>query len=161
MKYCKAALLFLCIVVVVAGLGWAQSPKEEYLRAYVNLIGEDLRMIKREIVDRAMGLEGAENEQFWAIYADYQSALDPMWDERIVNIAKFAEHFDSMTDEVADQLAVKMMELEGQRASHRNRYYDLFKQRLGARTAARFLQVETTLALIVDLQIASEVPIID
>ena len=36
----------------------------------------------------------------------------------------------------------------------------MYKQKMGARFAARFLQLETTLAAFMDLQIGSELPII-
>jgi len=66
-----------------------------------------------------------------------------------------------MTDEIADQLAVKMMDLEGQRAALRNKYYKLYKEKMGSRTAARFLQVEYSLACLIDLQLAAEIPILE
>ena len=66
-----------------------------------------------------------------------------------------------MTEEIADQLAVKMMDLEGQRAALRNKYYKLYKEKMGSRTAARFLQVEYALACLIDLQLAAEIPILE
>jgi len=107
-----------------------------------------------------MGLDAANKSQFWALYTDYQTALDAIWDQRIANIKKYAENVDKMTDVIADQLAVKMMDLEGQRASLRNKYYKLYKEKMGARIAARFLQVEYSLAMLIDLQLSSEIPIL-
>jgi len=39
------------------------------------------------------------------------------------------------------------------------KYYDRVKQEMGAMTAARFVQVENQLLFIIDLQIASSLPI--
>lgn len=40
------------------------------------------------------------------------------------------------------------------------KYYDRIKQSLGGITAARFLQVESQLLLIIDLQIDSSLPLV-
>jgi len=46
-----------------------------------------------------------------------------------------------------------------QRADLLAKYYDRVKQEMGGITAARFVQVENLLLLIIDLQIASSLPI--
>ena len=156
MRYCRIMLVLVGLACLITCPGWAQTAIDKY----IDLMRKDLRTEKQSIVDQSMGLDAANKSQFWAIYADYQTALDAIWDQRIVNIKKYAETIDKMTDEIADQLAVKMMDLEGQRAALRNKYYKLYKEKMGARIAARFLQVEYSLAMLIDLQLASEIPIL-
>jgi hypothetical protein len=156
MKYCRVLLAFVGLTLLVVNPGWAQSAGDKY----TDLMRKDLRKEKQSIVDQAVGLDAANKSQFWAIYTEYQTALDLIWDQRIANITKYAENYEKMTDEIADQLAVKMMDLEGQRAALRNKYYKLYKQKMGARTAARFLQVECSLASLIDLQLAASLPIL-
>jgi hypothetical protein len=121
---------------------------------------KDVRLEKHVIVDQAMELEAAQKSQFWAIYADYQKALDAIWEQRIVNIAKYADNIEKMTDAIADQLALKAIDLEAQRGALRSKYYGVYKAKMGAKVAVRFLQVESTLAYLVDLQISSQVPLL-
>jgi hypothetical protein len=156
MRYCRFLLALVGLSLLVVNPGWAQNAGDKY----IDLMRKDLRKEKQSIVDQAMGLEAANKSQFWAIYAEYQTALDSIWDQRIVNITKFADNYEKMTDDIADQLAVKMMDLEGQRAALRNKYYKMYKQKMGARTAARFLQVECSLASLIDLQLATSLPIL-
>jgi hypothetical protein len=156
MRYCRVLLVLLSLAWLTIGFGWTQSAGDKT----IDLMRKDLRKEKHSIVDQAMGLEAAKKSQFWAIYAEYQTALDSIWDQRIANITKYADNYEKMTDEIADQLAAKMMDLEGQRAVLRNKYYKLYKEKMGARTAARFLQVESSLASLIDLQLASELPIL-
>ena len=66
-----------------------------------------------------------------------------------------------MTDEKADQLTLQAMSLEDQRLALRKKYYDLMKKSLPAVIVARFLQLENQIQLVVDLQIASNLPIIE
>ena len=66
-----------------------------------------------------------------------------------------------MTDEKADQLAHQAMQLDDQRLALRKKYYDLMKKSLPAVVVARFFQIENQIQLVVDLQIASNLPIIE
>jgi hypothetical protein len=65
-----------------------------------------------------------------------------------------------MTDEKADALIQKAMDYQKQRSELLAKYYERMKQALGAVGAARFLQVEHQLLLLIDLQIASSLPIV-
>jgi hypothetical protein len=158
MKYCRVVLVLVGLACLITCPGWAQQTAND---KYIDLMRKDLRKEKQSIVDQSMGLDAAKKSQFWAIYADYQTALDTIWDKRIANIKKYADNFEKMTDQIADQLAVTMMDLEGQRATLRNKYYRLFKEKMGSRIAARFLQVECSLASLIDLQLAVEIPILE
>jgi vacuolar-type H+-ATPase subunit D/Vma8 len=64
-----------------------------------------------------------------------------------------------MTNEVADQMATEFLNIEQQRNELKRRYYSKFKSALDALTATRFLQVENQIERIVDLQIASQLPV--
>lgn len=52
------------------------------------------------------------------------------------------------------------MVLEDQRIAHNKKYYELMRKALPALLAVRFFQVENQIQLIVDLQIASNLPIV-
>jgi hypothetical protein len=66
-----------------------------------------------------------------------------------------------MTDEKADQLAQQIMQLDEKRMALREKYYATMKKALSSTVAVRFFQVEHQLQLIVDLQIAANLPIIE
>ena len=68
--------------------------------------------------------------------------------------------YDQMTDEKADELIQKAMSYRKQRSELLAKYYELVKQALGGITAARFVQVEDQLLLIIDLQIDSSLPVV-
>jgi hypothetical protein len=53
-----------------------------------------------------------------------------------------------------------MIKFEEARTKLRAEYYPKFNKAIGAKQAAKFLQVDNRLTLLVDLQIASAVPII-
>ena len=160
MRYCRVALTLFATAWFLTGIASAQTAKDKEFQAYVDVMRKDIRTQKQSLVDQAMGLEAAQKSQFWTIYDGYQKALNAIGDQRVANIKKYADNIDKMTDVIADELAVKMLDIESQRTALKKKYYAEFKAKMGARVAARFLQVETTIGLLLDLQIASEVPIL-
>jgi hypothetical protein len=65
-----------------------------------------------------------------------------------------------MTDAKADELIQSSLAFQKQRSELLAKTYDRVKQAVGGITAARFIQVEHQLLLIIDLQIASSLPVV-
>ncbi len=164
MRSCRLILAFLTLGCLLAVSAWAQTsapqPNEKNMQAMVDMMRKDLRIQKQSVVDEAMGLEAAQKAQFWGVYDKYQTELNAIWDQRIANIKKYADNYQTITDAVADELAVKNLDMAQQTLALRKKYYGLMKAALGARVAARFLQTETMLGDMVELQIGSQIPLV-
>ena len=65
-----------------------------------------------------------------------------------------------MGDAQADGSVGRMLKFDKSRTDLRAEYYPKFKKAIGAKQAAKFLQVDNRLNLLVDLQIANAIPII-
>jgi hypothetical protein len=106
-----------------------------------------------------MQLDPDEAAKFWPIYRDYDAELSKLNDLRVANIEEYSRTYNQLTNEKADELVHNAMAFQRQREDLLAKYYDRVKQEMGAITAARFVQVENQLLLIIDLQIASSLPI--
>jgi hypothetical protein len=142
----------------------AQSPsidaQKKNIKAYVELMRTNVRDQKAEIMGSVMQLDIDDAAKFWPIYSEYDAELTKLNNLRVENIEEYARSYPQMTDEKADELIQKSLDYQKQRAELLAKYYARMKQSLGATTAARFLQVEHQLLLIIDLQIASSLPIV-
>jgi hypothetical protein len=107
-----------------------------------------------------MGFTESEDAAFWPVYREYDVELSKLGDERVRLIEEYASHYEQMTDAAADKIALKALEIEGRRHELKAKYYDRMKKVLPAKTAARFLQVENQLLMLIDLQIASSLPVV-
>ena len=72
---------------------------------------------------------------------------------------EYALGYETLTDATADRLAKGALDLEARRHALKAKYYERFKSVLPPKTAARFLQVENQILLLLDLQIAASLPI--
>ena len=142
-----------------------QAPKTEQqtktlnLAAYAELLRSDVRMQKVAIITEVMGFTEAEDKAFWPIYREYDAEMAKLGDERVANIEEYARNYSNLTDDVADRLATKALDLEGRRSAVKAKFYEKLKGALSPKTAMRALQVEHQLQLIVDLQVAASLPI--
>jgi len=134
--------------------------QKKNLQAYVNLLRSDVRQQKAEIMGSVMALSASDAAKFWPIYSQYDAELTKLNDQRVDNIKEYARTYTQMTDEKADELVQKSLGYQKQRAELLAKTYDQVKQALGGVTAARFAQVEHQLLLIIDLQIASSLPVV-
>jgi hypothetical protein len=134
----------------------AKSPEELNTQEYITLLRKDVSAEKAKLVGMVMQFDAEDAAKFWPIYRDYDAELNKLNDQRVANIKEYTE----MTDAKADELIKDAMAFQKQRDELLVKYYQRVKQELGAITAARFLQVEHQLLLIIDLKIASSLPVV-
>jgi hypothetical protein len=156
------------LLTLVASGARAQTPaapenerdsKALNLTAYAELLRSDVRAQKVAILTEVMGFTEKEDAAFWPIYRDYDVEMAKLGDERTALIAEYARNYTALTDEAADSLITRALDLESRRHAAKARCYNSVKAALSPRSAARFLQVEQQLLLLIDLQIAALLPV--
>ena len=138
----------------------AADVQEKNVKEYVELLRTDVRQQKAQILGAVMQFDVDQAAKFWPIYNDYDAELTKLNNLRLANIQEYAKHYSDLTDAKADELIQKALDYRKQRADLLAKCYGKVKASLGAVEAARFLQVEDQLLLIIDLQIQSSLPII-
>ena len=138
----------------------ALANEEINLRAYMELLRTDVRKQKTDIMGQMMQFDTEEAAKFWPIYNEYDGELTRIGDKKVAMIKKYAENFEDMTDAVADELIRDAIQIDQQRHDTKVKYYGRVKDALGGITAARFLQIENQLLMLIDLQVASSLPVI-
>ena len=165
--------LVLCLALAPLGL-FGQAPatpvsasskaaddQEKNIQAYIQLLRMDVRKQKAQLMGVVMDLDANESAKFWPIYKDYEAELSMFYDGVQGLIKQYAQNYNNMTPAVADQLATKLLDLEQQRNDLRRKFYQRYKAEMDPIIAARFLQVENQFERIIDLEIASQLPVID
>jgi hypothetical protein len=165
-KYPKSGIVLALGLLTFASAAYAQETqpasvtRDANLNAYAELLRSDLRAEKANIITEVMMFTDAEEAKFWPVYREYEAELEKINDDRIALITNYAASYASLTDETADRLARTAIDLEGRRQALQAKYYDRFRAVLPAKTAVRFLQVEHQILLLLDLQIAASLPIV-
>jgi hypothetical protein len=126
----------------------------------IEIMRSDLRTDKMAIVTKAMQLSEAQAELFWPVYKEYEADMMKLGDERVALIKDYAASYDSMADETAKDLIKRSFKLQEARTKTLKKYVDKMSKAVDAKTAARWAQVEHALGSAIDLQIASELPLL-
>jgi hypothetical protein len=139
----------------------ATESQEANIRAYIELLRVDVRTKKTAIFTEIMQFNDQQSAKFWPIYTEYDIELQKLNDQKVAWIQEYAKNFGKMTDEKADELALLELDLESKRNDLKKTYYERVRQQLGGIVAARFLQIENQLLMVIDLQIAASLPIVE
>ena len=157
-------LLMLVVLLALAVPVVAQEQKQSdaaYLDAYIEMARSDLKTQKTALITQAIPMTEQESAAFWPLYRKYDLELNQLNDERLSLIKDYAASYQTMSDAKAKELADRMLAWEEKRVKMKKHYFDEFRKVLPAVKAARLLQIENHIGLLIDLQIASNVPLIE
>lgn len=135
--------------------------QDQNINAYVELLRSDVKTKKVAILTELMQLNDDQSAKFWPIYREYDFELQKLNDQKLEGIKDYAKNYQIMTDEKANELALLALAMENKRNELKKAYYEKIRDQLGGIIAARFLQIENQMLMVVDLQIASSLPIVE
>ena len=128
---------------------------------YLEVARGVLQTEKKAAVADVMMLTDTESAPFWELYNEYNAELYKVYTKRVNLIKDFAEHYESLTDEKADELWINSMAFESELLNLNKTYYKKFKKILPAGKAALYFQVEKKIAALINVQLATEIPLLE
>lgn len=127
---------------------------------FVDLLRKDIRSQKKQIIAENMQLSDAEAEKFWPVYDQYAAELAKIYDVKIALLKDYADNYNTMTGEQAENYIRKRGEVEQSIMALRLRYVPAFRRVLSGRETALFYQLDWRLGLAIDVQLI-QVPLIN
>ena len=156
-KLVLAFLLFMCPVA------WAQGPSTPSTTstdAYVELFRSDVRKQAASLLGQGMELSADEAAAFWPIYQKYEAEYRKIGDDKVAVIKDFAANYNQMTDAKATELVNRVFDLQDRSTQLKKKYYQELVKVLTPVKAARWVQMQNQIERLIDLQVASELPLI-
>jgi len=129
--------------------------------SYIELLRSDLRADKVAMMTVAMDLPDAQAQVFNPIYRDYLDQLAKISDARVKVIKEYAAAYPNVTDEQAKTWMDTIFNVNEQRLKLLKKTFDTASKDLSPSLAAKFVQVENALNLLIDLQVASQIPLLE
>jgi len=126
----------------------------------IELLKSDVKTNRKAIITESMAFTEAESKVFWPVYNEFEIELEKLAAKRIQNIKDYADSYEAMTDEKADQLMKAAFDFRSSRVKLNESYYKKFAKVLTPSRAAKYMQIEDQIQLLVDLSIASELPLV-
>jgi hypothetical protein len=126
----------------------------------VELLRKDLRSEKKQIVAANILLTEAEAQKFWPVYDEYTAEAAKINDAKLSVIKEYAQNYESLSDVQADRLVKNWTAADESAVQLRMKYLPIFQKVLPGKKVARFFQVDRRIGSVIDLQIASEIPLV-
>ncbi len=125
----------------------------------IKLLQSDVRSAKKQIVAANMTLTDKEAEKFWPVYDAYTQEMSKLNDKRVALIKEYADNYNNMTDAQANSLMKQALDLDAQYVKLRQSWVPKFEKVISPKQTATFFQIDRRLALIINLQLASNIPL--
>jgi len=126
----------------------------------VQLLRKDLRSQKKQLIAANLPLTDAEAVKFWPVYDQYQAEITKIGDTRFALIKEYAANYNTLTDTQAYDLITRMIGVDESLVQLRQKYVPIVEKVLPGKKTAMFFQMEKRVALMIDLQLASMIPIV-
>ena len=127
--------------------------------SYIEILKSEIKTDKKAIITETMQFTEQQSAAFWPVYNEFEHELDKLSSKRIANIKDFAANYDSLTDKKADELIKTSFSFQNDRLSLNEKYYKKFADVLTPIVAAKYMQLENQIQLILDLSIAANLPL--
>jgi len=128
---------------------------------YIEISREVLQTEKKAAIAEIMDLTVDEAKVFWPLYNQYNEQMYIIQSKRVKIIKEFAANIETMTDEKADEIFTEYFKYRLELVKLNKAYYGKFKKILFAAKAARYMQAENKIAVLIDYELAEQIPFIE
>ena len=153
-----AAAIFALAVVGTSVYAGTAAPSGT--DAAIEQLRKDTRTETKDIIDGTMEFSTDEAAKFWPLYKKYETQRRAIGDEKVALIKEFAANFKALQDDKAKELLGRLVSVEDKTSAAKRQFVQDLLKVLPAKTVARYYQVDNRIDMLVNLELASELPII-
>jgi hypothetical protein len=147
----KGILVFIALFLA-AGIK-AQSNKEE-----IDLMQSMYGMEKKAMVAEFVKVDPTQQDAFWKLYDEYETARKELGKKRIELLDQYAQNYDRLTNESADAWAKQVIDLGKKTDALIVTYYNKIKKVTNPVVALQFYQIEGYILSGIRTKILGEIP---
>lgn len=160
-------IIFSCFVLTIAftAAGTAAFAQRETATGVeverdLALLRRDLRSEKKQLIALNVSLTETEATKFWPVYDQYTGEMAKLNDEFYAVIKDYAANQKTLTDAQASSMMNRWADIQVRQAQTRQKYIPIVEKVIPSRKAALFFQIDRRLYEMMDLQVASQIPLI-
>jgi hypothetical protein len=157
MKHLSRFLIASCVVCLC---GRGQESERHLPEAYVALLRSDIQTKKTDVIQQNLTLSEDQARKFWPLQRSYENDLSKLGDRGLDVVRDYAKNWDDLSDEMARNLGKRLLGYHKKREDLHGKYFDRMSKEISPMIAAKFFQIEMQLEDIIDLGVASSLPLI-
>jgi hypothetical protein len=126
----------------------------------IELMRKDIRSMRKQLVAANLKLTDTEATKFWPVYDQYIAELVTINNTKYDLLKEYFNNYGQLTDEQADSMTKRLLGLDVSVAQLRQKYQPIFRAAVSAKVAATFFQLDRRIAMMIDLQLGSQIPLV-
>jgi hypothetical protein len=162
------------MVVVLMGASWIvggptagaqNAPPQEGTTHVIKdqdlkLLRQDLRSKRKQLIAANLKLTETEATKFWPVYDQYVTELIAINDKKFGLIQEYADNWGKMTNEQSLLFTRNWLDMDIAIAQLRQKYVPMVAKVLDGIKTATFFQLDRRIAMMMDLQVSSQMPLV-
>ena len=141
--------------------GASAAPPTASSDQQLQMLRQDIQAQRKQITAANMPLTPDEATKFWPLYDQYRQEASKNGDERWALIKDYADNYQTMTDAQAQDYIKREAANEQKVIALRLKYVPIFEKVISAKKTALFCQIDHRVDLMIQLQLASQIPMVD
>lgn len=137
----------------------APGSAEAFTNQQFALLLKDIRSIKKQVIAANLTLTDSEATKFWPVYEQYSADFAKINDTRAALVKEYSNEYGTQTDEQADSLVRRWLDVDIAAAELRQKYVPIFRKVLSGTKAATFFQLDRRISMMIDVQLTSQLPL--
>ena len=126
----------------------------------LNLLRQNLRSQRKQLIAANLKLTDAEATKFWPIYDQYVAELIAINDKKFALIQDYADNWGKLTNEQSLTFTRQWLDADIATAQLRQKYVPIVSKALDGRKTATFFQLDRRIAMMMELQVSSQMPLV-
>ncbi|HKD02616.1 MAG TPA: hypothetical protein VKB77_09320 [Terriglobales bacterium] len=126
----------------------------------LNLLRQNLRSQRKQLIATNLRLTDAEATKFWPVYDQYVTELIAINDKKFALIQDYADNWGKLTNEQALTFTRQWLDSDIATAQLRQKYVPIVSKVLDGRKTATFFQLDRRIAMMMELQVSSQMPLV-
>ena len=166
MKKMMAIITMAMSLVLIGTAIHAQSlvPQESSSHGISNqdmdLLRQDLRAKRKQLISANLRLTEAEAAKFWPVYDQYIKELIAINDRKFGLIQEYATNFGKMNDFDSLLFIRNWLDSDIATTQLRQKYVPIVSKVLNGKKTATFFQLDRRIAMMLELQVSSQIPLV-
>jgi len=160
-------IIFSCFVLVfaftaasISAFAQTETATGIQVEKDLELLRRNLRGEKKKILALNVPLTETEATKFWPVYDQYAAEMSKHYDEFYSIIRDYAANQKTLTDAQAIKMIQRWSAIQVELAQTRQKYIPIVEKVIPGRKAALFFQIDRRLYELLDLSVASEIPLV-
>jgi hypothetical protein len=125
----------------------------------MDLLRKDLRSKRKQLIAANLILTDTEAAKFWPVYDQYSAELITINDRKFGLLQEYADNWGKMTNDQSLLFTRNWLDMDIAISQLRQKYVPMVAKVLEGKKTATFFQLDRRIAMMMDLQVSSQMPL--